>query len=316
MTIEKPILVRQITTDQEKSSGWATPVKPLAIGFLGIATLASSCTVPPSAATPELVAAPTAVEGTCAPDNLEHQPLTDEETPLLIIDSSHPVDTSQWEVVAGEFIRPEASQSETANTIYLVAISDTAAQQLIGNPQIEETLRLLGASIQALGARIAVGSQYSLVFIPIAGHFIAITHPEVGQLQAQADCVWTRLFVNATRQALHLDPAYHSAFADCGYPPVSTPTPTLDDGRVNASRNQLHEGKIKLGLGNVPDADLTREQKILAMEAACPAGGIRERLLHLEGRDGFIARNLQDQGYSDKDIYFFIIYNIPLPSLP
>ncbi len=72
MTIEKPILVRQITTDQEESSGWATPVKPLAIEFLGIAAIASSCAVPPSAATPEPVTAPKAVEGATSTPGAEN----------------------------------------------------------------------------------------------------------------------------------------------------------------------------------------------------------------------------------------------------
>lgn len=73
--------------------------------------------------------------------------------------------------------------------------------------------------------------------------------------------------------------------------------------------NQLTEGLKRLG---IEPRSASHRDKIKAMEAACPAGGMSEVLYHLEGKKGFTARKLLQEGYSVEEVFFYILHNQPL----
>ncbi len=71
--------------------------------------------------------------------------------------------------------------------------------------------------------------------------------------------------------------------------------------------NQMEDGKNKLGLD--PQKKLNNKMMIRAFEAGCTAGGMKERLYHLEGKKGYKAKKLLNEGYSVEAVYFHIFYN-------
>jgi hypothetical protein len=73
-----------------------------------------------------------------------------------------------------------------------------------------------------------------------------------------------------------------------------------------AKTNQMEMGRRRLGYSK--EAELSSRQKILAFEAGCPAGGMKPRLMALEGRKGYRARQLLQEGNSVKKVYLHVLY--------